>query len=60
MKDLAILKSGKGNGVVLICNSDYYQSLESLFSELSSLYSYHPYKNICIHYLIVGKLMKIS
>ena len=34
-KDLAILKSDKGNGAVLINNSDYYQSLESLFSDKS-------------------------
>ena len=30
-KDVAILKSDKGNGVVLINNVDYYQSLEHLF-----------------------------
>ena len=34
-KDLAILKPAKGNGVVLISNSDCYQSLESLFSDKS-------------------------
>ena len=34
-KDLAILKMGKGNGVVFVSNSDYYQSLESLFSDKS-------------------------
>ena len=30
-KDVAILKPDKGNGVVLINNIDYYQSLEHLF-----------------------------
>ena len=30
-KDVAILKPDKGNGVVLINNVDYYQSLEHLF-----------------------------
>ena len=30
-KDVAILKPDKGNGVVLINNVDYYQSLEDLF-----------------------------
>ena len=34
-KDLAVLKPDKGNEVVLTSNSDYYQSLKSLFLDKS-------------------------
>ena len=33
-KDVAILKPDKGNGVVLINNVDYYQSLQHLFIDI--------------------------
>ena len=45
-KDLAILKLDKGNGIVLIRNSGYYQSLESLFSDKSKLYLIDKYATL--------------
>ena len=68
LKDLAVLKPDKVNGVVLISNSDYYQSLKSLlfdnskfrlidkdptFTQLSS-------RTHLRTLLIVAKLMKIN
>ena len=32
-KDVAILKPGNGNSVVLISNPDYFKSLEGLFAD---------------------------
>lgn len=68
-KDLVISKSEKGNGIVLISNSDNYQLLESLFADNGKFnlidktlpfHSYRLYKDIYLYYLIVVKLMKIS
>ena len=36
-KDITILKPEKGNGVVLINNVDYYQSLKHLFIDKKNL-----------------------
>ena len=67
-KDLAVLKPDKVNGVVLISNSGYYQSLKSLFLDnskfrlidkdptLTQLSSRTHLRTL----LIVAKLMKIN
>ena len=68
-KDLVISKSEKGNGMVLISNSDNYELFKSLFSDNSKFrlidktlpfHSYRFYEDIYLYYLIVVKLMKIN
>ena len=60
---------GKGNVLQFISNSDYYQSLESVFSDKTKfrlietdlpLLNCYSYKDICASYLPADKILNIN